>query len=68
MMVIDEIISSGFYVGTKLTDRYSEDMTSKVNRYELQSMTCDKEVDHLLVISEYWDSNAGLYEINAYIS
>ena len=62
----------GYATFQKVTDEYNLDMTIKNNAYSLLNTATGEEVDHYLVISEYFGNPQatanGTHEITAYVS
>jgi len=68
--IINVLRFHGFEVTKKVSDFYTEDMTTKYSAYEIEKD--GQEVNSLLVIDEYFGNPQatanGTHEINAYVS
>ena len=52
--IIKIVRTFGFIVADKVADEYTPDMSSKHNAYALEDMRTEQEIDHLLIIDEYF--------------
>jgi len=52
--ILNIVREFGFIIGKKAADQYTADMTSKHNTYLLEDLRTGEEIEHMLVIDEYF--------------